>query len=829
MEYKKDNYLCRRCGMYKTSKSVHVIGTGSLTAKVLVLGEFLGIREDESGLPFDGPAGQLLQYQLNAIGVNYFLSTAIKCRPSDSKGGNRLPTPTEIDCCKAFTFEIIQQIKPRVILAVGKTSLQQLIKLGLNSESIRGQQIYFPDFNLYIVPTYHPSHLIKTNDKLHLNQFIEDLTLAKKLSELPPPRRLPSIPRTLSDPIDIKNYLEELKQSEDFACDLETTGFDHRKDRITDISFCHQLGQGVHIKWENVLEFESLLKEVFLIDNIKVGQNIQFDILFLRQLGFKINNKIFDTMLAYHMLHMSSEGSVGNAIYSLDSLSWILTTEGGYKSILSKLGGIGKVQSDSENEQKTLFNVDEYESVDPDIRNDYDKYLFILKNSIITSKEAKLKELKLTPLQYYSAMDSDVTFRLYKNMKYKIDKDYAYPFYEIVMPLCLSLVQITLNGTKLDFRYMDKVLKENEQEIEKIKDKFFKKIGYTFNLNSAQEISNLLYNKLGILPDKKHITKKGNASGNVDAIEFYSKQKPVLKYILEYRGLQKQNSTYLIGMKKKADTSTHRLHSSYFQLTATGRGSSAFHTIPKDNRIRNMVIIEHGYKLLIADMSQIELRMLAFLSQDQNMIKAFESGHDFHTYTACEMFNIEHNKFDKENPEHKKSRDNAKIINFGIVYLMAAETLARDLGISLGQAQLFMNKFFNSYPKVRQFINETISFARQNGYVESLYGRRRYLPNIHSSSEYIRAEAERRAVNSKIQSSSADITNIAIIKIQNWLDKENKKSKIIATVHDSILVEVLEKEILEVSEKVVDSMTKNVPRINIMLRADLDILERWKK
>ncbi|HRZ18530.1 MAG TPA: DNA polymerase [Methanofastidiosum sp.] len=836
MEYTIHNYLCQKCGIYANSKSIHVIGRGDPKARILILGEALGQQEAEIGQPFVGSSGQLMQHYLDQVGIISYISNAVKCHPTDLKGNNRTPTPREIEFCRAFTLEIINQIKPKVIITVGKIALQQLMKLNMNIETARGKQLYLPELDLYVVPTYHPAYLMRTNDKLHRDQFVSDLRLAKQLSELGIQKRIKSNPRTIEDPVEIKRYLEELLTVPAFAFDLETTGLNHRDDKITDISFCHTVGQGVHIRWSRILEYEDLLKEVFLADNEKIGHNIGFEKVFLKQLGYKMNKKAFDTMLAYHAMNMSSEGKVNDSLFKLETLAWFLTSEGGYKNILSQFGGIKGYQDSLEEEneeadQGTLFNLDDFETVDKGVVTPYDKYLYGLKIQIDNLRQEKLKELKLTPLQYYSALDSDVTFRLYKYMKPQIDKTYKELFYDIIMPFCDVLAQITVNGIKLDFKYIDKVKKLNDEEIVVIKNRFFKKIGYEFNLNSTKEMHKFLYQDLGLIPNRLYITaKSGRPSADEAAITFYSQQKPILKNILEYRTLQKQNSTYLEGFKKQADTITHRIYPSYFQLTATGRASSSFHTMPKDNKIRNIVVPEKGCKFLVADQSQVELRVLSMMADDMNMKKAFESGHDFHTYTACVMFNIPIEKFDKKkNPDHDAARSAAKNINFGIIYGLQARTLAEDLGIAEIEALNFMNKFFMSYPNVKKWINENEVFALRYGYVETLYGRRRYLPKVASSNDIERSGALRQATNTRIQGTAADITNISLIKFQNWIDESKSPAKIVGTIHDSILVETPEDLVYETSQALLDCMTKNMPKVTIPLKVDLDIQDKWTK
>lgn len=832
-EYTTNNYLCQKCNMWRTSKSIHVVGRGDINSGVLLLGEALGQAEADAGMPFVGASGKMLQHYLDQIGINCFISNAIRCHPIDESGNNRTPTPKEIDCCRAFTIELINKMKPKVIITIGKIALQQLIKIGLTIESARGKKMYFPELDTIIIPTYHPAYLMRTQDRLLYQHFVNDLILAKQIIDLPPQRKMKANARTLADPVDIKKYLEELVEVPSFAFDLETRGFNHREDRITDISFCHTVGQGVHIQWKHILEFEDLFRKVMASNNEKVGHNISFDLSFLMQLGFKANGSLFDTMLAYHTLNMSSEGDVGNSLYKLETLSWMMTNEGGYKDILASFGGIGKYQAkeDAVEVQGQLWNPDDFESSEKGVINDYDKYLLGLRTQIENKRKEKLKELNLTPLQYYSAMDSDITYRLYKIMKPKIDSEYRDVFYNIIMKYCYSLIHMTLNGIRLDFKYMRNIAHQNEEEIEKIKIKIFNKIGYELNLNSSKEISNLMYNVLGLEPNKNYVTKKGRKpAGDEEAITFFSNQKPILKSILEYRTLSKQNSTYLVGFMNKADKLTHRVYPSYYQLTATGRASCFLHTIPRDNKIRNMVRAERGNKLICLDQSQIELRVLAMMSNDANMINAFASGHDFHTYTACVMFGIPFDSFDKKKPEHEKLRSSAKAINFGIIFGLQARSLAEDLGITEIAALNFMNKFFSSYPNVKKFIHENEIFVQQYGYVETLYGRKRYLSKAFSSNDIEKGKALRQATNTRIQSSANDITAIGISRCQEWIEKNPQyRTMLVGTIHDSILIESPEKHVEELSPVFVKCMTDNIPKVTMPLKVDVDIQEVWTK
>lgn len=910
------NTICEKCGLWKECKHPCIEGRGDLSAKLLVLGEGPGENEDLQGLPFVGSSGQRLQTHLDALNVKYYISNAVRCRPTsksiNKKGEqvlhNRTPTGKEVKFCSAKTYQLIDKIKPTVILTLGSIPITQLLHLGVTMTSIRGRIYYHPQLNCYIVPTWHPAYLGYNGDKLIEKQFIHDLHQAIQLLRTPKTRQINSNPKSLQDPIEIKEYLEYLKTVEECSIDLETTGLNPRKDRITDISFCTKCGEGIHIKWNDILPFYDLLKEVLQNTNFKViGQNFKFDKKFLRNIGINVANLYFDTQLAYHTTTMTFEGE-GKSLYSLEVMSWILTREGNYKAILEEFGGILGHQTgiEKKKEQKKMEKIEkkkeekpqkiqsvvrlpavEYNSLFNDIEdqkvekiNVADEFFSHLSTEqdgkflekftpkkgirrIITDEDAfiidesqdielqkyssyvadklkkKLEETHLTPLQFYSAMDADVTFQIYKRLKPQIESEFKDVFYDLIMPLSNTLLRLEENGISLDVPYIDMLIEENTKKTTEIKTKFFKKVKKEFNMDSAKELREIIYDHLRIPIDEEYMTSGGKGgvklpSTDKNAIEYLAKKHPILTGIVEYRRLEKENSTYLEGFKNHIDSTTGRVHTSFLQhSTATGRISSSSpntQNIPKDNRIRNMVIPREGYKLVSADLSQAELRILAMMADDKRMIEAFASGHDFHSYTACVMFGIDPQKFDKDNNlDHKAKRNVSKNINFGIAYQMSANSLANDVGISLKEAQDFIDKFYNTYSNVRRWIDKTKAFAIKNGYVQTLHGRRRYLPYVYSSDQRIREGALRQAVNTPIQGTASDCACFGLIRVQKYIDENNLKTKPIMIIHDEIILETPIEEVDLMMEKLPYFMTKNLPRITIPLVAEAETLSRWKK
>jgi len=830
------NSYCQKCGIYKDQGSVCLLGRGDTNPEIMFISEFPTLTDVKQKQVAVGKSGMYLQNLIDSLNVPYYITNAVKCGRSFFKK----PTITNIKSCKPITLQQILEMKPKIIVTLGSIPLKQLTNININIESIRGTKIYHPYLKCYILPTYNPIFTLTSEDDLHRRQFIKDLHTAKELLLTPVIRRTPSIPKTLTSHIDITQYLESILEQDAVAIDLETTGLDERKDKITDISFCYKSGEGIHIKWDDILfNHEELFRKVLSSDVKKIFHNASFDVSFLNYASYTVNNVYFDIMLAYHTLTMSFEGKKNAGIYKLKNMSYYLTTEGGHDSILEDFGGIAGYQKNKEQLKKySVSKGSLFEDTNIDLENFpnsaySEETMTYYANLFSNTQEKILETLNITPLEYYAAMDADVTYRIYKNIKNKIDASYSDVFYNIIMPLLNALIRVKHNGVKLDIPYIDKLIIENNKTMERLKQDIFKLAGKEFNLNSSADLIEFVHGKLKIPKNNNFLTKKTKQPAmDEKAITFYAKKNKHVQKLLDYRTVYKQTSTYLEGFKKFIDDED-RIHTSYTQITtASGRLSASdpsLHTVPRDNRVRNMVIPAEGCKLLLSDLSQVELRVLAMLSNDTAMISAFESGYDFHSMTACTMFGIPIEHFDKANPDHDKKRTAAKSINFGIVYQQGPKALADSLNISFQEAQNFQNLFFKSYSGVRQWINYIKSFALKNGYVETLYGRRRYLPYVYSSIDGVREGALRQCVNTPVQGTASDITAYGIIRLDNYLLNSNYKSKIIGTIHDSIMCEVPIDEVDHISEKLIQAHSIDIPKITIPLKADLDILDKWKK
>lgn len=748
----------------------------------------------------------------------------------------------------------------------------------------------------------------KKADPVYIDWFAADVKKAAEVLNLPAPRINPPIVKTLTSPVDIEKYLTKLLTVDAFAWDIETAERDEeeqpkskmlesdhaedsdaehdeskdsedhaeseeatseeepdepkkkkkskkkqrkahnpRKDIITEISFCCDGKEGIHIKWEYLIEFLPLLKQVMASDVGKIGHNIRYDQSFLECVGVHVNNVIFDTMLDYHTLTMSYAGGKVSGFYKLKSMAWIHTFFGGYEDILTEFGGIVGFQTKKKKSSKKKS--DEPVLSDKELRNKewldtypyasrliaLQDYLDECNSYVINIKKDWIKTLGIEPNEYYSGMDSVVTYQIYTKLKFQIANRCQDLHDRIIMPMNQVFTGMELIGIKLDVPHMTKLREKYNIAAEEAIHKFYDFIGKEINLSSPKQLQDVLFKQLGIKPNPDFKTPTGGNSTNEDAITFYAKECEELKYILDYRGYLKLIGTYIDGFIDCIDPIDGRIHPSWLQsATATGRASAknpAVQTIPKDNDLRAMIIPEPGRALSIADLGQAELRFMAMISGDQNMINAFKSGVDFHTATGCKMMGINVSDYDGENPEHKRFRNRAKVVNFGIIYLKSARTLANDLNITEQEGEEFLANWFATYPMVKRWIDNTRESMIELGYVESIFGRRRYMPMARSKNKWAREAAIREGSNMPIQSGANDITGMAMIKLNNYTRANNIDSRIIMVVHDEIICEPKIEVAEHIKDKMVEFMTTNVFKIEdrIPLVADAHIDFKYSK
>ena len=594
--------------------------------------------------------------------------------------------------------------------------------------------------------------------------------------------------QTIQTEKELEVFLKELKKQKEFCFDTETTGLNPFIDKLLGISFCWQeclayylpiaevRGEGL---FEDIKINQTWLKKlqpIFADKKIaKIGHNLKFDSEMLINQGLEVNNLAFDTMIASYVLNP------GSRAHSLDNLAF---TELGHQMISFA-----------------------------DLTN---------------NKKLPITQVPLPKLAEYSCEDADYTWRLYELLSKKLEKEkFVKLFEEIEMPLIPALIAMEQDGIKINAEYLKTFSKKIQKQIDSVSAKIFKLAGSEFNISSPMQLKEILFDKLQISTAGIGRIKTG-FSTDAASLEKLKGRHKIIDLISDYRELSKLKNTYIDALPQLIEKSTGRVHTSFNQtITATGRLSSSepnLQNIPiktaLGREVRKAFIAEKGYKLLAADYSQIELRIVASLANDQNMIKAFKEGQDIHTITAAKIHGLKPEEVTKE------IRRSAKEINFGIMYGMGASGVAQRTKITRDEAQDFIDKYFLAFPNIKKYIEETKEYAKDKGYVETMFGRRRYLPDIHSGVPNIAAAAERMAINMPIQGTAADLIKMAMIKIHSKLSQISPKSRMILQVHDELVFEVPEKETQKVADFVKKEM-EDVYRFKCPIKVDVEVGDNW--
>jgi DNA polymerase-1 len=588
--------------------------------------------------------------------------------------------------------------------------------------------------------------------------------------------------------VELDHWLEKLAQAELFAFDTETTSLDYMQAKIVGLSFAitpHQaayvplghdyLGAPEQLDCELVLEkFKPLLEDASVA---KLGQNLKYDMSVLANYGISLAGIKFDTMLESYVAD-----STGTR-HDMDSLA------------LKYLG------------EKTIHFED------------------------VAGKGAKqltFNQIAIEDAAPYAAEDADITLRLHQVLWPKVQesKGLERVFNEVEIPLVPVLSKVERNGAIVSANLLHKQTQELGDRLKEIEQQAYDLAGEEFNLASPKQLGHILFEKLNIPVLKK--TAKGAPSTKEEVLQELALDYPLPKILLEHRTLSKLKSTYTDKLPTMINPSTGRIHTSYHQaVTATGRLSSSdpnLQNIPirtaEGRRVRQAFIAPQGWKIVAADYSQIELRIMAHLSGDKGLTEAFAQGLDVHKATAAEVFGVE---LDAVSTEQRRS---AKAINFGLIYGMSAFGLGRQLHIGRNQAQEYIDLYFERYPGVQAYMDNIRSSAAENGFVETLYGRRLYLPEINSSNGMRRQAAERTAINAPMQGTAADIIKLAMIDVDNWLSDEKLQSQMIMQVHDELVLEVPENELDKVIAGLRSRMAGAV-ELDVPLLVDVGVGDNW--
>ncbi|MFH0839316.1 MAG: DNA polymerase I [Candidatus Omnitrophota bacterium] len=585
---------------------------------------------------------------------------------------------------------------------------------------------------------------------------------------------------------DFEDFLKKLKEKEIFAFDFETTSTDPIQAEVVGVSFSFKMKQAYYIALYNKGKYLLEPKYVFAsLKNIfedvrykKIGQNIKYEKIILRNLGIDLRGISFDTMVASYLINPSKPNHNLDDI-AIEYLNVKITS-------IEELVGKGKGQ-------------------------------------------LSMADVDLEKIYKYGCQDSDVTFRLSKLLGERL-KQYEMEdlFRNIELPLIDVLADMELAGVKLDTKLLNKLSLKMEETLTCVTRTIYKMADATFNINSPKQLSEILFEKLKLPVIKK--TKTGYST-DVEVLEELSKTHPIAKVLSEYRELSKLKSTYVDALPELINSKTEKVHTSFNQTVAqTGRLSSSnpnLQNIPikteEGRKIRAAFIPASKSNLLIsADYSQIELRILAHLSTDEVLIDAFKREVDIHAYTASLIFGVGEKEITQE------MRDTAKTVNFGIVYGMSPYGLSKDLGIEPQKAKEFIDAYFNRYPKVKLYMDQEIELARKCGFVKTIFNRRRYIPDITNTNMQVRQFAERTAVNTPIQGSAADLIKLAMIEIHNIFQSKKLKCKMILQVHDELVFDCAKEDepkaagiIKEIMEHVI---TLSVP-IKVSIKSGLNWLE----
>ena len=580
----------------------------------------------------------------------------------------------------------------------------------------------------------------------------------------------------------IDDLVKELLNQNEICFDTETSSLDYFSLNIVGLSFSFNSGTGYYIpcpedfekaksichKFKPVLEHASILK---------IGQNIKFDMLVLKRYGVEVKAPLYDTMIAHYLVEPDMK-------HGMDYLS---ETYLGYTPVHIEelIGKKGKNQG-------------------------------------------SMRDVPIDKIKEYAAEDADITFQLKQVLSPMVEKhEVEGVLKDIELPLIPVLADMEYEGVKIDVDYLNVYSKELEQDMLKYRSAIFDIAGLEFNLDSPRQLGDVLFGYLKLPVDKKTAT--GQHSTNEEVLSKLAQDYPIAEKILEYRELTKLKSTYVDALPQMVNVKTGRVHTTFNQtIASTGRLSSIgpnLQNIPirteRGQRVRKAFIArDNDHILLSADYSQIELRLAAEISGDENMLEAFRQGLDIHQATAARVYNVALGDVTKE------MRSKAKMVNFGIIYAISAFGLSQRLGIPRKEAAELIENYFVQYPKLRNYMSETLEFARHNGYVKTLMGRRRYLKDINSRNFTVRGFAEREAINSPLQGSAADLVKLAMIHIHEEFKRQNLKSKMTLQVHDELVFDAHKDEVDLIKpiirEKMIHAIKTRVP-----LEVEIGIGTNW--
>ncbi|MEM1338559.1 MAG: DNA polymerase I [Bacteroidota bacterium] len=588
--------------------------------------------------------------------------------------------------------------------------------------------------------------------------------------------------QTIENGMGMQLFLEKLLQQTSVCFDTETTSINPLEAELVGIAFSWETGKGFYLPFpedrEEVAKKINLLRPFFEAEGIeKIGQNLKYDVKVLQNYGVIVQGKLFDTMLAHYLINPDMR-------HNMDVLA------------------------------ETYLN-----------------YTPVSITELIGKKGKNQRSMRQVPVAQqteYAVEDADITLQLAHHFRpelaaAKTDK----LFEEIEVPLLRVLADMEREGINLDQAFLNDLSTALEVDIEALELKIYEQAGEQFNIASPKQLGDILFGKMKLV-DKPKKTKTGQFSTSEEVLSYLAKDHEIIQNVLDYRGLTKLKSTYVDALPEQVESSG-RVHTDYMQtVAATGRLSSNnpnLQNIPirteRGRQVRKAFIPrDENYVLLAADYSQIELRIIAALSEEDTMISAFQNGEDIHASTASKVFNVPIDAVTRE------QRSNAKTVNFGIIYGVSAFGLSNQTDLSRTEAKELIETYYKTYPKLRNYIGDQIEFAREHGYVQTVLGRRRYLKDINAGNQVVRGGAERNAVNAPIQGSAADIIKIAMINIHKRLSEGDYKTKMLLQVHDELVFDAYKPELEKVSQLIKTEM-ESAYKLAVPLDVELGIGENW--
>jgi DNA polymerase-1 len=582
----------------------------------------------------------------------------------------------------------------------------------------------------------------------------------------------------------ISFLMRDLMKQTSVSFDTETTGVNPLTAELVGLSFSWEKGKGFYVpvpeNREEAQQIVNLFLPFFEDENIeKIGQNLKYDLEMLAQYGVTVKGKIFDTMIAHYLINPDMR-------HGMDILA-----------------------------------------------ETYLKYSPVPIEALIGKKgkgQKTMRDVELEQIKEYAVEDADITLQLKELFAPMLEStDTRKLFDEIEIPLMPVLATMEQEGINLDVPYLKELSAELSADIKKLEQQIYETAGEPFNLASPKQLGEVLFDRLKIGGAKQKKTKTGQYATGEEVLSYLANENPIVADILEWRQLVKLQNTYVEALPLQVEAGTGRVHTDYMQtVAATGRLSSNnpnLQNIPvrteRGRQIRKAFIPRNEeYTIVSADYSQIELRIIAALSGDPEMVSAFQKGEDIHASTAAKVFNVALEEVTREQRSH------AKTVNFGIVYGVSAFGLSNQTSLSRSESKDLIDAYYKTYPRLKQYINEQVEVAREQGYVQTISGRRRYLKDINSQNMVVRGGAERNAVNAPIQGSAADIIKIAMINIQKRLLNENWKSKMLLQVHDELVFDVHNSELEKIKPMIKQEM-ESAFVLDVPLEVDMGEGKNW--